>query len=322
VFHYSTDDTYLPEYAAMGEANDDQDRVSQLVSLYGVEPHALDDVRVLVPPDLLRLRSADFPGLDVRPLFLGTNELRMDDWKLLMGIEGGDQMYSRAMNGIFRELRGGISLESLEHAIRSSSLTLGQKKIAQTRLDFTKPYVSATGSASGHLVPGRLLIIDLRDELIESDEALALFMILLGRFAQADADGRSFNKLIVFDEAHKYMGDPKLTAKIVETVREMRHKGTSVVIASQNPPSVPRDVIELSSIIFAHRFTSPAWLDHIKRANADFAEAGLKPSQLTNLAPGEAYVWSSGSSAFRRPRLVRVRPRLTRHGGGTRRATD
>jgi hypothetical protein len=322
VFHYSTDNTYVPEFASMAHANSDQSDADVLSAAYVAAPISLDDVRVLVPPDLVDERAADFPGLDVRPLYLGANELRLDDWKLLMGIEGGDQMYSKAMNGIFRQLRDHVSVDALELAIDNSGLSISQKRIAQTRLSFARPYISNTEGASEHLIPGRLLVIDLRDELIESDEALALFMILLGRFAQAEWHGSRFNKLIVFDEAHKYMDQPKLTNKIVETVREMRHKGTSVVIASQNPPSVPREVIELSSIVFVHRFTAPTWLDHIRRANADFADARILPSHLTKLGPGEAYVWSTGSREFRHPQLVRVRPRLTRHGGGTIRATD
>ena len=322
VFHYSADKSYLPEFASMAQPNDDPAMLAELAAHYSVGPIAADDVRVLVPPDLVAERSAEFPGLDVRPLYLGANELHIDDWKLLMGIEGGDQMYSRAMNGIFRELRNRISGAALEAAIDSSDLSTSQKRIAQTRLSFARPYISDTESAAEHLVPGRLLVVDVRDELIEADEALALFMILLGRFSQASTQEGRFNKLIVFDEAHKYMDQPKLTNKIVETIREMRHRGTSVVIASQNPPSVPREVVELSSIVIVHRFTAPTWLDHIKKANADFADARLLPSQLTRLAAGEAYIWSTGSREFRRPQLVRVRPRLTRHGGATIRATD
>ena len=66
----------------------------------------------------------------------------------------------------------------------------------------------------------------------------------------------AFNKLIVFDEAHKYMGGT-LIGQVVEVIREMRHKGVSVVIASQDPVNVPPAVIELSSAVVMHRFNSP-----------------------------------------------------------------
>ena len=80
---------------------------------------------------------------------------------------------------------------------------------------------------------------------MEQEEALALFMVLLRAFSQGtDASGQPFNRLIVFDEAHKYMENARLTNAIVEAIREMRHRATSVIVASQNPPSVPKEVIE------------------------------------------------------------------------------
>jgi len=116
---------------------------------------------------------------------------------------------------------------------------------------------------------------------------------------------------------------PDLVAGLVEVVREMRHKGTSIMVASQDPPSVPVALIELSSQIILHRFNSPAWLKHIQKANAALAE--LTPERMANLGPGEAYVWSSKASdlAFSRGAVkVQCRPRVTKHGGDTRTAVN
>ncbi len=110
-------------------------------------------------------------------------------------------------------------------------------------------------------------------------------------------------------------------AGLVGIVREMRHKGTSVLVASQDPPSVPVALIELSSQIVLHRFNSPAWLKHIQKANA--ALASLSPEQLARLPSGEAYLWSAKASdpAFTREAVrIQCRPRATLHGGGTRTA--
>jgi DNA helicase HerA-like ATPase len=171
------------------------------------------------------------------------------------------------------------------------------------------------------LRPGRLVIVDLRDELIEKDEALGLFVVLLQIFSHATYGGRPFNKLVVFDEAHKYVESPDLVAGLVEVVREMRHKGTSILVASQDPPSVPTSLIVLSSQIILHKFNSPSWLKHIQKANA--ALEGLTPRSLSALGPGEAYVWSSKATddAFSKGAVRnRRRPRATQHGGGTKTA--
>jgi DNA helicase HerA-like ATPase len=320
VFHYSSDQTYGPEYASMSHPNSDGGAVAQLMTTYGAEPRGLSDIALLVPDAVLERRSAEFVDLPVHRLMLAPRELTLNDWKLLMGIEGGDQMYGKVMTTILRKIRGAVSLESLRSEVELSSMSAAQKNIALTRLAFTDAFVADDGGVSHHVVPGRLLIVDLRDELIEQDEALALFMVLLNRFAQVEtADGQSFNKLIVFDEAHKYMNDARLTSAIVETIREMRHRGTSVIIASQNPPSVPREVIELSQVVFAHEFSSPTWLDHIKKVKTAFG--GLLPSNLARLSSGQAFVWSAGTDRLQKPQRIVIRPRSTQHGGGTRRAT-
>jgi len=101
----------------------------------------------------------------------------------------------------------------------------------------------------------------------------------------------------------------------------MRHKGTNIMVASQDPPSVPVSLIELSSQIILHKFNSPAWLKHIQKANA--ALAALTPEKLANLSAGEAYVWSSQATddAFSKGAVkIHCRSRVTRHGGTTKTA--
>jgi hypothetical protein len=256
-------------------------------------------------------------------LILAPDELSINDWRLLMGVEGGDQLYVKAMSNLFRGLRGNLTVGGLKRSVDTSRLSPTQKDLAHTRIEFVESFVADGNGVGRHVRPGRLVLVDVRDPWLEEDNALALFMVLLRLCAQAAGpDGETFNKLIVFDEAHKYMDSTRLTKAIVETVREMRHKGTSVVVASQNPPSIPREIIELSSVVVAHRFTSPQWLEHIRKVNAAFGK-DLSPARLATLRPGEAFVWSSGGAEeFRRPQRVIMRPRLTRHGGATRRAAE
>jgi hypothetical protein len=103
----------------------------------------------------------------------------------------------------------------------------------------------------------------------------------------------------------------------------MRHKGTSVLVASQDPLSVPVSIIELSTQIILHRFNAPTWLKHIQRANT--ALGSLTPAKLNSLAAGEAFIWSSKATdaAFTSgPLKIRCRPRVTLHGGGTHTAIE
>jgi len=193
--------------------------------------------------------------------------------------------------------------------------------LAEDRLNLAEPYIDDARRLGELLRPGRTVIVDLRDEWIEKDEALGLFVVMLRIFATTKFEGHDFNKLVVFDEAHKYITESDLIGQVVETIREMRHQATSVVIASQDPLSVPRAVIELTSILLLHRMTSPQWLKHLKSALA--ALEGIEEGHLTALAPGEALVWAQRSTDKRfttRPQKIVVRPRFTQHGGGTKTA--
>ncbi len=53
-------------------------------------------------------------------------------------------------------------------------------------------------------------------------------------FGDATFNGQFFNKLVIFDEAHTYISNPDLLDGLVSVVREMRHKGTSILVASQH----------------------------------------------------------------------------------------
>ncbi|WP_146674346.1 hypothetical protein, partial [Escherichia coli] len=121
------------------------------------------------------------------------------------------------------------SLDSLRAGIDNSGLSDHLKELAQTRLLFASEYIDDNQRLQDLIRPGRLIIVDLRDEYIEKDEALGLFVVMLQVFSEATYQGRAFNKLVVFDEADKYIENDDLVSGLVEVVREMRHKGTSIM---------------------------------------------------------------------------------------------
>jgi len=95
----------------------------------------------------------------------------------------------------------------------------------------------------------------------------------------------------------------------------------SVLIASQDPPSLANAIIELSSVVILHRFNSPKWLKHIQQSLAALAD--LTPAQLAALRPGEAFIWATkatDTTFTQRAVKIRFRPRVTQHGGGTKTA--
>ncbi len=322
VFHYSATQDYAPEFTSMLAPNDDPTARSILRNTFGVEPRGLSDIVLLVPRDQCEKRRYEYPGLDVRPLAFSSAELQATHWRFLMGAVGNQATYIRQLTRIMRGHRDDLRMDTIRHAVEGSGLADHLKQLALQRLDLAAEYIDDSARLSEIVAPGRLIIVDLRDELIEKDEALGLFVVLMQLFADAHGEAGRFNKLVVFDEAHKYIDSPDLVKGLVESVREMRHKGMSVLVASQDPPSVPVSLIELSDHIIVHKFTSPAWLKHLQKANA--ALSTVTSARLAELKPGEAYLWagkSTDATFTQRMVKIRTRPRLTRHGGATRTAT-
>jgi hypothetical protein len=107
--------------------------------------------------------------------------------------------------------------------------------------------------------PGTLTIVDLTDPVVDEDSACALFDICLSIFISQTTCG----KIIALDEAHNYMNEKSaaaanFTERLLKSIREQRHQGARIVIATQEPSINPR-LLDLCNITMVHRCTSPAW---------------------------------------------------------------
>lgn len=316
IFHYSESMDYAPEFTSMNKPNDNESQIRTLLEKYGAKPTSVADIVLLTPKAKVEERRSQYPGIEVLPISFKSTELSVKDWQFLLGAIGNDSMYIRQINTIMRSNRNNLTLEGLKKEVRrSQALSQGQQALALARLGFAEEYIDDTFELSGVLRPGRLVIVDLRDEFVEKSQALGLFVVMLNIFSGVMG---GFNKFVVFDEAHKYMDDRELTSSIVTAIREMRHKGVSLVIASQDPPSLPNEIIELSSVVLMHKFNSPAWLKHIKKSITSLQY--LTEHDMSSLAPGEAFLWANKSSdrqIMERPVRISTRPRATLHGGAT-----
>lgn len=323
IFHFHKSDAYEPEFVTAISPNRKTSEIDRLLAEYSAQPKGLEDVVLLTPEAKVDARRRDYPGLQVKPIKFSSSELGAESWKFLLGAYGNDSLYIRQLVAIMRRHRNGLSLDLFRQEIQQANLPQAALRLALDRLALAEPYVDDSQQLGSMLRPGRTLIVDLRDEWIEKDEALGLFVVMLRIFAATRYEGEEFNKLVVFDEAHKYISESSLISQVVETIREMRHQATSVIIASQDPISVPRAIIELTSVLILHRMTSPQWIKHLRGALAALED--VPDAAVTSLQPGEALVWAQRSTDKRfalRPQKVTIRPRFTQHGGGTKTAVD
>ena len=107
-----------------------------------------------------------------------------------MGAVGNQSTYIRQLNRIMRDQRTALTLDSLRQGVDQSRLPDNLKDLAHQRLDLASSYIDDTARLSELIRPGRLVIVDLRDEFIEKDEALGLFVVLMQIFAEATYQGQ------------------------------------------------------------------------------------------------------------------------------------
>lgn len=320
IFHYSESMDYAPEFTSMINSNDEAGQLKKLKEVYGAEPGKIEDVIMLCPIDKVEERQEEYPSIEIHPIAFHSTDLNVQDWMFLLKAVGNESTYINQLRAIMRANRRNLNLADLKKSVDTSPLlSTSQKALAQQRLAFAEEYIKDDCKLGTLLRPGRLIIVDLRDEFIDKDDALGLFVIMLNIFAGVkEYQGLRFNKFIVFDEAHKYMDNKDLTSTIVTAIREMRHKGVSMMIASQDPMSLPTEIIELSSIMLMHKFNSPQWVKHVQKSIIQLQT--LSSSDMASLVPGEAYLWATKSTdkgVTNRPMKISTRPRVTKHGGDT-----
>jgi len=86
-----------------------------------------------------------------------------------MGAVGNQATYIRQLKRMMKSLREELTLELLERGIETSSLPDNLKNLAKMRLELASEYIDDSVRLKDEIRPGRLIIVDLRDEFIEKD---------------------------------------------------------------------------------------------------------------------------------------------------------
>jgi hypothetical protein len=118
------------------------------------------------------------------------------------------------------------------------------------------------------------------------------------------------------DEAHEFLPKDKKTIatdSLVQVLREGRQPGLSLVLATQQPGQIHRDVMTQSDIVISHRVTSQADLEALNYIMQSYLLDSIKKfmDDLPSLK-GSAIILDDNSE---RIYPMRMRPRFTWHGG-------
>jgi hypothetical protein len=154
--------------------------------------------------------------------------------------------------------------------------------------------------------PGTLVVVDLTDPLLASEEANGIFQVLTEQYRALPMPS-GCGKLLALDEAHKFMsGDAGagdgLSDAIVDVARLMRHDGMRLAVSTQSPKALAPELLELVTLAVLHRFHSRDWFSYLEKKIPLSDEHW---GQLMALQPGQALAFAS-QHRVHRPVVARV----------------
>ncbi|KAG9557834.1 hypothetical protein KCU71_g13991, partial [Aureobasidium melanogenum] len=219
--------------------------------------------------------------LNVQPLVLQSHHITAERMHRLMAFAESETAVPLYMEVIMRILRDmaitGIpfSYATFKANLEKEGLQPGQKVMMAMRLNLLESFLDPScieASKKSHskksdllsTSPGTLTIVDLSDPFLDAGTTCTLFDILLSVFLSSRPDS---GLLVCLDEAHKFMKNTPaaetFTENLLTVIREQRHNACRIVIATQEPTISPK-LLDLCSMTFVHRFTSPDWMVTLK----------------------------------------------------------
>ncbi|XPS80812.1 hypothetical protein M3J09_012758 [Ascochyta lentis] len=315
--------------------------ISEATFLGGSHPdfpgHHVDQITVLYSPSNPAIKKLyeRLPNVKTVPFRLKAKTLDIGALHTLMAVDEKATMplymatVEAILRGISSESKDG-SLDYLEFKRRLAKENFDsvQSNMLKMRMNLLESFLDLTGSApEPSFKPGEVTIMDLSDPFVTPSTACILFKLGLENFLQS----RVPSKMVVLDEAHKYMlntpGSKILTDYLTRVIRLQRHQGARVVISTQEP-TIATDLIALCSITVMHRFTSPTWYAALRRHINAVDDDKAIMQQIENLDTGEALVYApnavlgkneDGSLVKATGRLMKVsiRNRVTLDGGAS-----
>ena len=121
---------------------------------------------------------------------------------------------------------------------------------------------------------------------------------------------------IFLDEAHEFLPMNETTPatnSLIQLLREGRQPGISLVLATQQPGVIHRDVMTQSDVVIAHRLTNKKDIEALNEIMQTYLLETIQKSmrELPDLK-GSGIILDDNSE---RLYPIRIRPRLTWHGG-------
>lgn len=190
----------------------------------------------------------------------------------------------------------------------------GQITVLDVSCYTTMPGASNIRALVIGLVAERLFIERMVARKKEELEALEKAMHLFTR--EDEEEAKEPLVWLVVDEAHEFLpnkGTTTATQPLITLLREGRQPGISLVLASQQPGKIHTDVMTQADVVIAHRVTANIDVQALGALMQTYMRAGL--DKELNILPRERGAAIIFDDVNEKMYPMRVRPRLTWHGG-------
>ena len=120
---------------------------------------------------------------------------------------------------------------------------------------------------------------------------------------------------LLIDEAHQFIPSGITTASkpiLVRWAKEGRQPGLSLVLVTQQPSAIDREVLSQCDMIISHRVTMKLDLDALNALSHEYMKLEFKQYMKKIKKSGEAIFLDDEAEKIK---LIRIRKRMSRHGG-------
>ena len=315
---------------------------------WNLKPKPSDKIELYVPSSFAKKYSEE--GIEVDHSFsIKTSELDPGDWinsfgldysnpvsvvieKAISGLKGKNYSIKDIIKSIEkeREISKEVRLAAINRFISAESWGLFSQKGTKIEelikggkvsvLDLSVYSHMAGNWGIKNLVVGliskKLLMERILSRKIEEKESIEYGKSYLGLDDTIEDKDKKPLVWLMIDEAHEFLpreGKTAATDSLVQLLREGRQPGISMVLATQQPGEIHKDVITQSDLVISHRVTARKDVTALNDIMQTYLYGDIQ-KYLNNLPreKGSAIILDDNSE---RIYPVKIRPKVTWHGG-------
>jgi hypothetical protein len=309
---------------------------------WGLKPTAMESLKFFIPKGYAE--EYEKTGVDYDFTFtLPCSEVSSDDWSMTFGfspIDDNGIVIERVIKKVRQKMNDKYSIEDIISEIESDSkCDQKTKDMLVSRFNAAQGWgvFEETGTAiNDFFKPGEISVVDI-SHYPRSSASWSVRSMVIGllcrKIFQARLMARKAEEIetitgekkktvpmvwIMMDEAHQFIpseGETAASGAIHTLIKEGREPGISMLLITQIPNKLHKDVLAQTDLVISHRLTLEADLKALQSIMQTYMIEDIK--NLVNNLPrmkGAAVVLDDNSE---RVFAMQMRPRLSWHAGGS-----